>query len=276
MNSSRRLLDCIYGAIGGIFLISATPALGSLASTYCNGLLGGDDPVFSSCSDSNTYTAAGNTLTQNGDALANLSTGQIHTVASGDRYFSLGYAGTASGLLQDVVTVQGPGSNWSANIQMTMTIDGVVTGPLQNTPNLVADSYLYGTSIETNSANVYVFWDGTAFTTITTGSEGNYSVNVLASGTNNYSVVLTNSFAVSSQNPNIYFSAYLLATGGSQTTGTVVSDFGNTAQLNIILPAGYSFTSESGVFLSEIPVPPPPTSGSVFMPWLPVLLEDNN
>jgi len=274
MNYSRYTTNFVYSIFGIIFLVSATPALGSLASTSCNGLLGGDDPIFSSCSETNTYTPSGQTLTQNGNAWASLSAGQIRAVASGDRYFSIGYAGTASGLLQDVITIQGQGSNWSTNISITMTIDGTVTGPEQNSPNLVANTYLSGfSSSETSAASTYIRWDGAGFSSDNTGSEGRYSVDVLASGTNNYSVMLTSTFEVSELFPDINFSAYLHATGGSQTTGTVVSDFGSTAQLSIILPAGYSFTSGSGVFLSAVPDPPPPTSSPVFMPWLPLLLE---
>lgn len=257
MNYSRIFIKAVHGTFGAIFLVSATPVLGSLASAYCNGIAGGDDPVFSSCSETNTYTPSGQTLTQNGDAWASLSAGQIRAVASGDTYFSIGYAGSASGLLRDVITIQGQGSNWSTNISITMTIDGTVTGPVQNIPNPVANSYLSGfSSLETSAASTYIRWDGAGFSSDNTGSEGRYSVDVLASGTNNYSVMLTSTFAVSELFPDINISAYLRATGGSQTTGTLLSDFGSTAQLDIVLPAGYSFTSESGVFLSAIPVPP--------------------
>ena len=267
------VLRIICCSIGAISLISSMPALGSLASNSCNGIAGVDDPILSSCTNTNIYDVfgvPGITLSQTGTANADIKSGQLSATAIGDRYFSIGYAGTGSGLLRDDITVQGQGSNWSATIQMTMKIDGLVTGPLQNRPNIVAQAYLTGFPGD-NSANINVSWDGTGFTTDTSTSVGNFSVNVIASDTNNYSVVLTNAFEVSEPSPTFKFTAYLNAIGGSTTTGTLVSDFGSTAQLDIILPAGYSFTSGSGVFLSAVPPPPHPASPP--MSWLPLLLD---
>ena len=259
MNPPRTFATLGYSILCAILLLSSLPASGSLARTHCVGIRGVDGPVFSSCSRSNVYSHSGQTLTQNGDAWADLSLGQIKAIASGDKYFSIGYAGSASGLLQDVIMIQGQGSNWATDITITMTIDGMISAPPQNPniSNLVADTYLSGfSSLESSAANTRIFWDGTGFTANNAGSEGRYSVDVLASGTNNYSVQLIATYEVSELFNDINLTAYLNATGGSTTTGTLVSDFGSTAQLGVVLPAGYSFTSESGVLLSAIPIPP--------------------
>lgn len=51
-------------------------------------------------------------------------------------------------------------------------------------------------------------------------------------------------------------------------------DYYNTAIASIDLPEGYTFSSESGHFLSAPPPSePPPSSTSPPMPWLPLLLE---
>lgn len=46
-----------------------------------------------------------------------------------------------------------------------------------------------------------------------------------------------------------------------------VMNFGHTAQLGIEMPEGWSFTSSSGVFMSELPPPPVPEPATLLM-WL--------
>ncbi|HSW22171.1 MAG TPA: PEP-CTERM sorting domain-containing protein [Burkholderiaceae bacterium] len=51
------------------------------------------------------------------------------------------------------------------------------------------------------------------------------------------------------------FSAQLYAFAWTDRPGTQTADFGNTARFSVVVPAGQTFTSESGVLLTAVPEP---------------------
>ena len=86
-----------------------------------------------------------------------------------------------------------------------------------------------------------------------------YDVTVCGTGAGAYSYDFSLPFEISNLDRDIN----VQASASVGTVGSGVADFGRTASLGLTLPAGLSYTSDSGVFLSERPstVPEPATLG---------------
>lgn len=249
--------DAIYGAFA-----SAT------ADIYCTGssglsVTGGNGQVFA------TTIANGGDICGNSSSaasLANLANGDLSVQATATTTFtSFGAAwqqagGGASAAFNDVLTITAPSSDLGQTVSLSATLVGAVFGPLypgfggpapacQSSPDIC-----YGNSDSSASAGVTF---GVAFnpgdfgtsTVCSTLPEENHFVCTDTSG-----IVLTST----TQTVAVYgaLNAGLWAFGPNTNLTLVAYD-----PIQLSLPPGASFSSASGVFLTQPPsqVPEPST-----------------
>jgi hypothetical protein len=219
--------------------------------------------------------------TQNGSytmgqayATANLATGTVGVSSSGQSYngdgtislIGVGW-GTALGQMQDAITFDNT-TGGTAYVTVTWTVDGsVVSTPGTDNQNL---DFVFCLSSGNCSGNpsgyplqgggaVFQFQDSGGALTTTMPTSGYVSTSITP-GANNTSFTFTGVIAVPEGMSADGLNAYLSDTCGNGTT----CDFSHTGTLGISDPAGVSFTSNSGVLLTQqttSTVPEPSTYG---------------
>jgi hypothetical protein len=186
--------------------------------------------------DSN-WEVSDNSSVAKGAATANLATGNLHVYAGakGIRIYREGRAyGQAS--FQDTLTFDLPEGMSQAPVTLSLTIDGVF--------DINDGAWKAGTG-----ADAYLsLWDAGASQYLVRESP------TLFSGWSGDQVDLP--FEVSGTavvQENTSYSLYAMLDAGVQTQGNVLSamDFLSTASLDIELPPGATFQSESGVLLTQ-------------------------
>ena len=198
----------------------------------------------------------------NGRAAADLRSGTLRAYSDGSIANMQGSFPSASATLSDTITVVGPGP--MVFVTATLSIDGVFdSNGLGGTDLEIQQSVSGSVSIgqqATGAANVSL--TGTRVFTRMTGMsdmDSTFSNRADAPGTsfaaaaNGVAIVLTATATVP-VNTATPISSYLGLQNGCQGTcngwdGT--ASFGNTARLAITLPDGYTYTSGSGVLLSN-------------------------
>lgn len=135
-------------------------------------------------------------------------------------------SGSGIGHLVDVVTVVGGSGSFSFNAQVVLHVEGTLTGYSMSASSLVVGGNQVSQCVGTYLTSCHP---------------------VSAEGPFSYDLVLN--VPVSNGNPIFDFTAALTASGVNDG----VADASSTASLSIILPAGFSFTSESGVLLVPEP-----------------------
>ncbi|MGA9866254.1 MAG: PEP-CTERM sorting domain-containing protein [Acetobacteraceae bacterium] len=206
---------------------------------------------------------------------ADLATGQLHTYAHGgtDVPFNLANEIIATANFVDTLHIVGP-------------IDGIVMGSISvhidgtliDDPNVVAfnsknGAHLIAADAQFNfgvfTSNLVPLEGEQLSVSLASGPTGScpssnfassiHVVYVCATGAGAYSYDLSMPFDLSDRARDVLIEAE----GGVSTIGSGVADFGHTASLGLTLPDGLTYTSDSGVFLSERPsaVPEPTTFG---------------
>lgn len=219
--------------------------------------------VFTSCSlNSTKYHAppSGDGITLRGStaASANLATGKLRSVSTGEIYNEepgIVAGGRNMASITDTVTVLGDLTG-GVKIDVVLNVEGSFTGTsdgLQMHAQLWDLIGPYSTQANAGASTSYDV--GT-----TASGFGDWDVDFISDQPGNVEVLLAISFLVTPENNDFTFRA-LLATeccvaSPHYASGVASADFGNTARLGIIMPEGYSFTSESGALLSEVPLPP--------------------
>ncbi len=190
------------------------------------------------------------------DLASGTVSGNAYTAAS-----NVGWVGVYGGI-EDVVTVEGMAAGDNAYLGAYLNVTGSLTGdPVDDQWFATADLELAPTDFsEENYTRVDFYYDGTTVTTDTTGlygnySGGNYEVIINSLSPTAYDITLYTWFTVPASDPYATVIAGVGAQSWPETTG-VTSDIHGTLSLELL--DGLTFTSESGVLLTETVVPVPP------------------
>lgn len=201
-----------------------------------------------------------------GDASADLGTGELKARATGFRRTNseLSLAARAKATAVDVITVEGPGTD-PIPATFEMLIDGDLLPPSLAAGTATAFASVSATlGVNGSSESALLQWlrgydaAGIVSRDTLTGT-GDWNGAFASDGASHFDLLLAYTASIVPGTP-FDFSAELQAFVGSIGTlgSDVVSDFGNTARISIVLPEAYSFTSESGVLLAG-PIPEPGT-----------------
>jgi hypothetical protein len=200
--------------------------------------------------------APGTFGTATADASANQASGQLKVAAQAD-----GNArASARAGFSDLITII-PTSGFldsSFQIAVQMVLSGSITGNADAGGIIQLTSALGNVQVGGDAGTVMCTADPSVCNPVSPTPAGSQTQTLIA-----YIDILTSSPFLFTQDTlfagvNCINSQCLLEQSG-------IADFSHTAQLSLILPAGFTFTSDSGVFLSDIntgpgqTVPEPPT-----------------
>jgi len=186
------------------------------------------------------------------DYYANLATGAIglYAYAESDRLYARGSVGKIG--FSDTLTFFVPEGYYADDL--TVTLSGAITGTLSATATAHAQ------------AGYYISFPGNVFMT----SDGPYNAETTSAVYDPFELTRTLVSAGTNLESDSYFSCDLTASLNRASAWTpnqwsapyyyaeAEVDFSNTLQFtDIIVPDGITWTSESGVFLSEYPGPTP-------------------
>jgi len=254
------------GAYGSQFLSSGCGAgtgctLGTMGTVSAN-------PLLTSSYDQASATPDINNFSSTTSANANLATGTIGASATGlgELYGSIGGVGQAKAYFQDLVTLSIPLATPSTltQIGVNFTLDGTLsaTSPAGDATVRAIDTFGNGVS-DTTVQNTYP----------------NYTTAVA-----NFSQSGWASYTLSDTNPdNIGFSGEYVVQGADPTIGISLSltvscednatcSYANTNGVTLTLPGGVTYTSQSGVFLSQgLSAVPEPASLTILAAGLALL-----
>lgn len=190
-------------------------------------------------------------------ASANLATGAMrsYTLLSGEAVPTI----DAAAYLEDELTTIGLAPGESDFIEVNLNVTGRVSGNPRDDYQFAWIDLNTGILGGPNEAyaSVQLFYDGATVTMNSDGSYGNFDITTNSLTAGNIDITLSTLVLVSSIDPTYSLISYISTTPWPETPGsTAIADFGSTASLSLNLPEGLSYTSDSGVFLSAIPVPP--------------------
>lgn len=173
------------------------------------------------------------------DASALLGTGQLHIYATASGQASA----FASASMADTLTLNPPGGfvNATFPVTFTMTLSGTLTG------NSQASATLSATSTVATQKSVLTLCSG-GLVAVGCGSGNQVSVTV--------DVLTTAPVVGFSELLNGYGRNCVSSYQDCYPTLLGTADYAHTAQLSIQLPPGFTFTSGSGVLLTQVPEPP--------------------
>ena len=186
----------------------------------------------------------------------NLATGKMGGVASAGPNVSDAIADESySDLLH--FAVSGAGSGTITDIGVSLTVDGVMSAGSLNDENQV----VLLLNIDGNTMQIDIGQNLSG--SVCVGSPCVYGESVAGnwvassfSGTNPNSVTFTGVFALTGPTQDVPVSSELeVVASGADSVGT--TDYSQTAAISLSLPQGVSFTSDSGVFLTQSTVPEP-------------------
>jgi hypothetical protein len=269
-------------AAAALVWLGSMPALGNtIANAFCLATQV-SQLVSAQCSQAQTFPTSipGLEVTGSGEATADLTTGTLRSRSVGQAYQTgtddLYAPGGATAEFQDTITI---GGGFTGTVQLRMEITGsfLMSDPTfpSGAPQMATllQMWIPGTNTQ-SQVSAFVKQYNSPFEVyqdaiVITGN-GTFASNAKAPGGNRASfadpsdvrIVLTTTLAVTPSSPTFTFFARLgtsaavaslVDTNGEVKTSEL--DFGNTAHLSLILPAGVSWTSESGVFLQSVPEP---------------------
>jgi hypothetical protein len=156
------------------------------------------------------------------------------------------------------------------DVTLTMRVDGKINGPFNNEGQHAFISLVAGNSFGLLRVEADILGSNGAL--VGSGSTALGSANVdgsvdfISLQADDIQLLLTATVPVSLFSPTVQFIASLGLNAGPGLEGQPQTvDFGNTAQLGLELPAGFSFTSESGVFLTQAPTNAVPEPGTLVL-----------
>ena len=199
--------------------------------------------------------SSGTFATATADASANQASGQLRVAVQADGN-ARAVASAGFGDLLTIIPTSGF-SDSSFQIAVQMVLSGSITG------NAVA-----GGMIQLTSALGNVQVGGDAGTGMCTAVPSVCGLSPTPAGSQTQ--ILTAYIDILTSSPFLFIQDRLSAAVNCINSNCLqdqagIADFSHTAQLSLILPAGFTFTSDSGVFLSDIntgpgqTVPEPPT-----------------
>jgi hypothetical protein len=246
---------------------------------------------FADCFQSQHFgSASGVDVIGLGEAHADLSTGvmrsrsQAEGERSPDTPDAAGANGGSTAWLADTITV---GGGYSGPVQLQMKVSGTFRmnnlpfgslpygsrGADAIFPTVTPQLFLWDkdpSNPPESSAAAFVeqYSDQFLVHLESSSTQGGGSVDANTDSSGNFAdpadvqIMLTGTFDVTPSNPTFSFSAVLGTSTGINAAALPPGeyrlsevDFGNSAHLSLILPAGVPWTSESGVFLQGVPEP---------------------
>lgn len=185
-------------------------------------------------------------------ARADLASGELHAVAyaSGPPHGSTGSVASAgaTALLMDTIILQGRGEG--GQVRMGIDLDGLADATGQGVFWLSA---CFGVSLGAALPDYHC-------RTFDNLDQGNVYVGVPTHEDIDW--LMREAIAFTDQPINLYASLQVAVDDG-WTGGSAVLDLGHTAHLRLELPDGTSFTSQSGVLLTQAATPVPEPSSAV-------------
>jgi hypothetical protein len=188
-------------------------------------------------------------------ASADLPTGQISAHAYTDNSTSSTQMPNAA--IEDVITINGLPATDSVYLGAYLNVTGSIAGdPVDSFRFAYADIELASTDFSIdNFAAIDLFYDGTSVITDSTNSYGNYQLIVNSLTPTGFDITLQTWFTVPGSDPNASVIANVGAVSWPETaTVGVTSDISGSLSIEIL--NGYTFNSESGVLLSQVPILP--------------------
>lgn len=201
-----------------------------------------------------------------GEASADLGTGELKARATGYRRLDseLSLAARATGKAMDVLTIDGPGTDAiPVTFEMAVTGDLIPPDSAAGAANAFA---LVRAVVDVNGSpeSATVQWlrgydaAGAVSRDVITGL-GDWTGAAPAAGTNHFDLLLSYTADIVPGTPFDFSSELQAYVGSTGTLGSeIVSDFGHTGLITIVLPQNYTLSSQSGVFLAG-PIPEPET-----------------
>lgn len=206
----------------------------SCAWRSCNGYIGG------------SYVAA---------AGAALGTGSLRAAIHADGVPASGLSGpptvTAQASAGDTLTFHGPSPDF---VDITVGVFGAFG--VADVGSHRVDSEL---SVTGGSNSAFIVWGGSINDEPTAAYHATGRVTNVSMDPTAVSLVQHVTVLVTPEVP-VLVSAWFQVQVKPTVFDYAEADFNHTAQLGVTLPAGWSFTSQSGVFLTQSPVPEPPTT----------------
>lgn len=206
-----------------------------------------------STSCSNTVPDAGTST-----ASANLATGQLKSTVSAAPVGGI----NSNAQFGDMFTFHGL-TNPTA-ITLSLDVTGTLVGvpPANGQGGLVFFSDLVSQLGNGSSARIEAGWSNSTLTQFFSApNTGSGTTDVISLSNTGVDAILSVTNIISPLNPTLPFLGVLLL---EAVDGTIV-DFGHTAQLSIVLPPGVTFTSDSGVLLSQAPTSVPEPSSLLLL-----------
>jgi hypothetical protein len=208
--------------------------------------------------DQTTASAPANGMSSQSSVAADLATGTIHgfvSVVPADFTYGGFVEPSADAEMTDTVTFNIPGATETTMtpISFSYLLDGTFTSGGDSADNVL-------TSLSFGNAGFEVEWDG---------SEGPY----VTSGTSLAGLTITcftttcfgvqSTFYVEGPNPSLFFYLNERFICGGQDNCT--EDYSNTGTFGLSLPSGVTYTSNSGVFLTQQASAAPEPATGVFV-----------
>jgi len=206
-------------------------------------------------------------------AAADLGTGELKVNATGypRMAYTNAFIAQATASMSDMLTIVGPGSDPIA-VALVMNVHGLHSTPASGAGAGTASSFVRG-KLEVDAAFEdaellrSTRYDGTGMvvTDTLTGVRDWVGAAPVAGSEDQFALVLRFDTSITPGVPFAFRSEIFASANYSPSSGTdplpatpIVSDFANTALIEILLPQEYTITSESGVFLAG-PIPEPGT-----------------
>jgi hypothetical protein len=201
-------------------------------------------------------------VSANASAYANLATGSLGVSGNSNE---VGYAGGNSNeaaALADTLTfsITGATSSTVTTIGVQWSVSGGVTS---SSADSGGDAEMEG-NLQFGNAGMTTEWDsddgGAPTDYLGTGADGDWLSSTIVSQTAN-STIIDAEYQLVGSDPTIPVGLFLEC--GSSNDASC--DYYDTASISLTLPAGVSFTSASGVFLTQAPVTAVPEPGSFLL-----------
>ncbi len=186
-------------------------------------------------------------------ASADLNTGTLRAAFTGTSFqLYSNLLGSATAVMSDDIVFHGPNS--TVAVSFYLHVDGTFAMAGGASPgNITMDGTL---NIDADSSMLTlsrVFGPGVDILTgSVTGSPGSFLNKTL----NSADALMVVTTTVHTEVPIAFYAQIGVADRGAPVGMTATADFSHTAQAAVVMPAGYSFTSASGHFLTT-PVPEP-------------------
>ncbi|MDJ0927948.1 MAG: hypothetical protein QNJ73_09900 [Gammaproteobacteria bacterium] len=234
----------------GLCICLIQPFLAATSAAYFVGAIcisgGNNSSTLTEIGCSDTRDNITNIVT--GEAYANLATGQLRARSSATYLIDppRGVATSTRASFGDTITVLG---DWTGTVPVDVSVR--VTGrAVPPNPGATIVSF----SMRPSGPGFFINSD---LTFALSGPSINATLDINSLTYDSIDVVFTETFNVPNLNPNFLIGPALTVFSSTNfTTAFSQTDFFDTASLSIDLPPGLSFSSESGVFLTAIPIPP--------------------